>query len=198
LTTILTPIYPISLKKFPFPLRASRLCGENLHQSFNILLPAFCSFIAKICIFLFLSASNSKLYSLLITPIHCFTNRIQREFDSNVAIRTFEIFLASKPPRQKTNFPKHFLLFLSVLCVFVVKLFLLQIAEVLKRYPQTESKGNFCLITVYNHKTLFQPQAIPAKRQTFSNKSFALLFIFDFSFLTLLTLTLPETVSLFY
>jgi hypothetical protein len=36
---------------------------------------------------------------------------------------------------------------------------------------QTESKGNFCLITVYSHKTLFQPQALRAKKQTFSNKS---------------------------
>jgi hypothetical protein len=40
-------------------------------------------------------------------------------------------------------------------------------AEMLTRYTQTESKGNFCLITVYSHKTLFQPQAIRAKKQTF-------------------------------
>jgi hypothetical protein len=35
---------------------------------------------------------------------------------------------------------------------------------------QTESKGNFCLITVYNHKTFPQPQNIRAKKQTFSNR----------------------------
>jgi hypothetical protein len=34
---------------------------------------------------------------------------------------------------------------------------------------QTESKGNFHSMTLYSHKTLFQPQAIRAKKQTFSN-----------------------------
>src|SRR5688572_11597733 len=34
---------------------------------------------------------------------------------------------------------------------------------------QTESKENFCLMIVYSHKTLFQPQASNAKKQTFSN-----------------------------
>jgi hypothetical protein len=34
---------------------------------------------------------------------------------------------------------------------------------------QTESKGFFYLITVYSHKTQFQPQAIRAAKQTFSN-----------------------------
>jgi hypothetical protein len=36
---------------------------------------------------------------------------------------------------------------------------------------QTESKGNFCLMTLYGHKTLFQPQALRAKKQTFSNST---------------------------
>jgi hypothetical protein len=39
----------------------------------------------------------------------------------------------------------------------------------LARSRQTESKGNFCLMTLYSHKTFFQPQAIRAKKQTFSN-----------------------------
>jgi hypothetical protein len=34
---------------------------------------------------------------------------------------------------------------------------------------QTESKGNFESMSLYRHKTLFQPQAIRAKKQTFSN-----------------------------
>jgi hypothetical protein len=34
---------------------------------------------------------------------------------------------------------------------------------------QTKSKGNFCLITVYNHKNFLQPQNSRAKKQTFSN-----------------------------
>jgi hypothetical protein len=38
---------------------------------------------------------------------------------------------------------------------------------------QTESKGNFCLITVYGHKTFRQPQNIRAKKQTFSNLAYA-------------------------
>jgi hypothetical protein len=36
---------------------------------------------------------------------------------------------------------------------------------------QTESKGNFCLITVSTHKTFCQPQAIGTKKQTLSNHS---------------------------
>jgi hypothetical protein len=36
---------------------------------------------------------------------------------------------------------------------------------------QTESKGNFCLMTLYSHKSLFQPQALHAKKQTFSNSA---------------------------
>jgi hypothetical protein len=39
----------------------------------------------------------------------------------------------------------------------------------LRRCLQTESKGNFCLITVYSHKTFSQPQNVRVKRQTFSN-----------------------------
>jgi hypothetical protein len=43
-------------------------------------------------------------------------------------------------------------------------------AEMLTRYLQTESKGNFCLITVYSHKNFLQPQNTRARKQTFSNR----------------------------
>jgi hypothetical protein len=60
-----------------------------------------------LCLFLF-SPQNRPHY--LSQRILCFTNRIQREFDSNVRIATFDIFLASSHPRRKTNFFKQFAL----------------------------------------------------------------------------------------
>jgi hypothetical protein len=65
---------------------------------------AFCSFIAKICILLFFTVSASKLVQLLITAYDTHTNRIQREFHSNVRIATFGASLASSHPRQNSNF----------------------------------------------------------------------------------------------
>jgi hypothetical protein len=50
-------------------------------------------------------------------------------------------------------------------------------AEMLRRYLQTESKGNFCLITVYTHKNVPQPQNIRAKKQTFSNLFYFVAFV---------------------
>jgi hypothetical protein len=44
----------------------------------------------KTCIFLFFRFSASKLMRLLITAYATDTNQFQREFDSNVAIRTFD------------------------------------------------------------------------------------------------------------
>jgi hypothetical protein len=103
----------------------------------------FRDFMAKTCILLFFSVLASKLRSLLITAYVANTNQIQREFHSNVAIATQEFSPASKQSHKKTNL-----------------------------FKQTESKGNFCLITVYSHKTLFQLQATGVKKQTFSNLRF--------------------------
>jgi hypothetical protein len=116
-----------------------------------------------------------------------FTNRIQREFDSNVRIATFEYLPASKHPRQKTNFLKHS----SAPLFLCLKPLPLLLAEMLRRaitsrcrplfsppceagrarvgIRQTESKGNFCLITVYNHKNIFRTQNQKGTEQTFSN-----------------------------
>jgi hypothetical protein len=49
----------------------------------------------------------------------------------------------------------------------------LGMGDISRRLPtllkQTESKGNFCLITVYSYIAMFQPQNSRAKTQTFSN-----------------------------
>jgi hypothetical protein len=134
---------------------------------FGMDLAMFRYFMAKRCILLFFLASASKIIDSLIVTSASETkksNRIQTNFDSNGAIRTFENSPTSKLSRQEN---KLFQTFLRVLRVFVVKLFLL----LLNCYQQTESKGNFCLITVYSHKTFPQPQAIRAKKQTFTNDS---------------------------
>jgi hypothetical protein len=50
-------------------------------------------------------------YSYYLSQMILFqTNRIQREFDSNVRIATFEISPASSHPRQTTNLVKRFVL----------------------------------------------------------------------------------------
>jgi hypothetical protein len=51
---------------------------------------------------------------------------------------------------------------------FSLKKFLITYHDCLRDF-QTKSKGNFHSMTLYSHKTLFQPQAIRAKKQTFSN-----------------------------
>jgi hypothetical protein len=121
----------------------------------------FRSFLANHWLFLFFTVSASKLRSLLITTEMLSTNQIHREFDSNVAIRTFEILPASKFVSQKTNFLKP------------ISLPLRSGGRVgdggCSHLPQTESKGNFCLITVYSHKNFLQPQNYRARKQTFSN-----------------------------
>jgi hypothetical protein len=56
-------------------------------------------FIAKICILLFLSVSASKLAQLLITANAANPNQKQTNYDSNVAIRTFD----HEPPSPKNK-----------------------------------------------------------------------------------------------
>jgi hypothetical protein len=73
---------------------------------FQQIFALFCVLMTEICILLFFSNLASKLIQLLITAYTVNTNRIQREFDSNVAIATFENPPASKPSCQKTNFLK--------------------------------------------------------------------------------------------
>jgi hypothetical protein len=150
--------------------------SKNSSISFGMDLSTFRYFMTKICIFLFFRILNSKSHQLLITTESKFTNRIQREFDSNVRIATFQISPASSHPHQTTNLlkrssPSQLLCFSDLSSCFWL------FAEMLRAYSLTESKGNFCLITVYSHKTLFQPQAIPAKTQTFPN--FPLLLCFS-------------------
>jgi hypothetical protein len=181
---------------------------------------AFCYFMTEICILLFFFVLASKFAKLLImykilSPLSkCrglgdkVTNRIQREFDSNVAIATFEISLASKFAAKKTNLFKQrravtsrrqykipslcavgtasmvyiglgleilratntlFLCFFGVKPLFFAELLM---ADMLIGYLQTESKGYFCLITVYSHKNLFRAYAATPKTQTLSNLFF--------------------------
>jgi hypothetical protein len=100
---------------------------------FQQIFAAFCVFVTEICILLFFLVSNLKLAQLLITTTSHFSNQIQREFlfnnciqsyspvpasshlcqknkpfqtnfDSNVAIRTFDY----EPSAPKTNLFKLF------------------------------------------------------------------------------------------
>jgi hypothetical protein len=75
----------------------------NLMTLFQQIFAAFCVFMTEICIFLSLYILASKSQQLLITPNATYTNQFQREFDSNVARATRDAFLASSPPRKKTN-----------------------------------------------------------------------------------------------
>jgi hypothetical protein len=141
---------------------------------FQQIFAAFCVLIADSWFFLFFFVANSKLAQLLITNETTKTenpNRIQREFDSNVAIRTFEFSSASKSPAPKTNLFKPLFSASLRLCVRLLSFAFadLLMAELLRRYVQTESKGNFCLMMLYNHKTKFRTQAIRPNSQTFSN-----------------------------
>jgi hypothetical protein len=81
----------------------------RLPTHFQQIFAAFFALMAKTCILLFFLNLASKLRALLITTETLSTNRIQREFHSNVAIATFEFFLASSHPRQKTNLLKRFI-----------------------------------------------------------------------------------------
>jgi hypothetical protein len=151
---------------------------------FRQIFAPFSALMAKICISLFFRISASKSRLLLImnnASDSKKSNQIQREFDSNVAIATFETVLASSHPPQKTNLRKLFCSASPFLCSSALSSLsfsvrshrrLMLSAEMLNCYHQTESKGNFCLITVYSHKTLSQPQNFRAEKQTFSNDSF--------------------------
>jgi hypothetical protein len=82
--------------------------ADKFMAGFQQIFAPFCVLLAEICIFLFFHISASKFQKLLITANAANTNQIQREFDSNVAIATFEFSLASKHLRQKTNLLKPF------------------------------------------------------------------------------------------
>jgi hypothetical protein len=139
---------------------------------FGMVSTAFCHFIAKIWFLLFFFASASKLRQLLIMTTSQFSNQFQREFDSNVAIRTFEFSSASSLPCQTTNLLKR----RPAVTSRRRPLFFppCEAGRVRVGIRQTESKGNFCLITVYNHKTLFYAQAFRAKKTNFSKLFFSL------------------------
>jgi hypothetical protein len=70
---------------------------------FQQIFAAFCVFIADLCIFLFFLASASKFRQLLIRTICYFTNQLQREFHSNVAIATQKLFSYSALFAKLTN-----------------------------------------------------------------------------------------------
>jgi hypothetical protein len=124
---------------------------------------AFCHLMTESCILLFFRVSNSKLVLLLImnySPEIGKSNKIQTNFDSNGTIATFD---------HEPSAPKNKLSQTEACCHFAPP-------------KQTESKGNFCLITVYSHKNVLQPQNIYAKKQTLSNR-FTLLLCFSASLL---------------
>jgi hypothetical protein len=148
---------------------------QQMFAAFCVLMTeACCHFAPPMCILLFFLNLASKLQQLLITANATNTNQIQREFHSNVRIATFETDLASSHPPQKTNLFK----LTCVTCATrALSPFLNALGKglgdggfiLLRRYTQTKSKGNFCLITVYTHKNILQPQNTRAKKQTFSN-----------------------------
>jgi hypothetical protein len=170
---------------------------QQIFAVFCVLMTEACCHFApptEICISLFFHFSASKLRPSLITtaclaPLCTWrrravtsrrregvggevTNRNSTNFDSNVAIRTFELLPASKNSRQKTNLLKQSA-FICVLCVSVVKLLLcfaeMLMAEMLTCSLQTDSKGYFCLVTAYGHKNLRQPQNTRTKKLTSPN-----------------------------
>jgi hypothetical protein len=133
-------------------------------RPFQQIFAAFCVLMAEIWFLLFFQKLASKSEKLLIMSNRCLSNGIQTNFDSNVAIRTFEFSSASKQPHQKTNFLKRFA-FLCVLCIeacchFAPPTALLPLlakrGEGWGEGIQTKSKGNFCLIIIYDHKTKFR------------------------------------------
>jgi hypothetical protein len=88
----------------------SEIMNQRLNSSFSThfqqIFAAYCVLMTDSCVSLFFRISYSELTKLLITNtafISKKSNRIQTNFDSNVAIRTFEFSLASKPSRKKTN-----------------------------------------------------------------------------------------------
>jgi hypothetical protein len=110
------------------------MTSSNYLTLFQQIFAPFRNLIAKTCISLFFFALNSGLAQLLIKTSESETkksNPIQREFDSNVRIATFEPFLAPSSPRQNTNFLKQSALLLSSASPFLC-LVLLSFAEPLK------------------------------------------------------------------
>jgi hypothetical protein len=83
---------------------------------FQQIFAVFCVLIAEICILLFFSILTSKLSQLLIEACCHFappttsinTNQFQREFNSNVAIRTQKLASYSKLFAKLTNLFKLF------------------------------------------------------------------------------------------
>jgi hypothetical protein len=82
--------------------------ADTFMTVFQQIFAPFCALMTKLCIFLFFSKLASKFQQLLIADYASETNRIQREFDSNVARATRAAFLASSHLRQKTNYYKLF------------------------------------------------------------------------------------------
>jgi hypothetical protein len=71
---------------------------------FGMLSTDFRYFMAKICILLFFRRSRPKFRQFLIITNPLFTSRNQTNFDSNVAIRTFEFSSASNLRAKKQIF----------------------------------------------------------------------------------------------
>jgi hypothetical protein len=91
----------------------------KLMAGFEQIFALFCVLMTEICISLFFHFSASKMPRLLITANASKTNRIQREFDSNVRIATQELVSYSTLFAKLTNLFKQFAL-LSVLRVSAV------------------------------------------------------------------------------
>jgi hypothetical protein len=64
--------------------------NSSFSTLFQQIFAAFCVFIADSCILLFFPKPASKFKKLLIATDALSTNRFQTNFDSNVAIRTFD------------------------------------------------------------------------------------------------------------
>jgi hypothetical protein len=79
----------------------TKMRSSNYSTVFQQIFAAFCVLIAKICILLSFSVLASKFHDLLITTEALKTNRIQREFDSNVRIATFDH--APSEPKNKLS-----------------------------------------------------------------------------------------------
>jgi hypothetical protein len=126
----------------------------KLMAVFQQIFAAGCVLMTKICIFLFFSNLASKFSELLIRTICFFTNRIQREFLFNVAIATSGDFLASKHPRQKTNFSKR-----GVGNTNLFKRTLIQMSPY----------GH--LRRAVTSRRRHRPRAVRAKKQTFPNEN---------------------------
>jgi hypothetical protein len=83
------------------------LCAADTFPTpFQHIFAAFCVLMANSCVFLFFLNLASKSRALLITDYTTDTNQFQREFDSNVAIATQELFSYSRFFAKLTNLLK--------------------------------------------------------------------------------------------